>query len=92
MIPLEQFGPVKQSSDLASHLCILSVHFVEKFLTATIAASIFAQLCPHVTGDVLLLSMTTQIQALRQHYHFRSRSVTYKVFENFLMASFIIFL
>ncbi|GFV61157.1 hypothetical protein TNCV_2100321 [Trichonephila clavipes] len=45
MIPLEQFGPAEQSSDLASHLCILtfqSVHFMDKFLTATIAANTFA--------------------------------------------------
>ncbi|GFY11483.1 hypothetical protein TNCV_3183211 [Trichonephila clavipes] len=34
--------PVEQAPDLASHLCILafqSLHFIDKFLAATIAAS-----------------------------------------------------
>ncbi|GFU71842.1 hypothetical protein TNCV_1627831 [Trichonephila clavipes] len=47
-----------QSSDIASHLCILafqSLHFVDKFVTATIAASTFTQLCPYDAGDDLLL-------------------------------------
>ncbi|GFT31730.1 hypothetical protein TNCV_231341 [Trichonephila clavipes] len=59
IIPLEQFRPAEQSSDLASHFCILafqSFHFVDKFLRATIAARIFAQLCLNVAGDDLLLA------------------------------------
>ncbi|GFX24336.1 hypothetical protein TNCV_421371 [Trichonephila clavipes] len=81
MIPLEQFGPVEQSSDFASHLCILafqSVHFVDKFLMTTIVASTFAQLCLYVAGDDLLLDRVTaeirerfqQLQNLAQKYAF----------------------
>ncbi|GFT45183.1 hypothetical protein TNCV_1544391 [Trichonephila clavipes] len=91
MIPLEQFGLVEQSSDLASHSCILafqSVHFVDKFLTATIAASTFAQLCLYVAGDDLLLGMTAQLHALRQCDCVRSQSFAHKVFENGVIVSF----
>ncbi|GFY23366.1 hypothetical protein TNCV_3940621 [Trichonephila clavipes] len=87
MIPLEQFGPVEQSSDFASHLYILafqSVHFVDKFLMTTIVASTFAQLCLYVAGDDLLLGMTIRLHAFRSS----SYSVSCKVIENVVMASF----
>ncbi|GFX88443.1 uncharacterized protein TNCV_2279111 [Trichonephila clavipes] len=52
---VEKSGPFEQVSDLASHLSILafqSVHFVNKFLASTIAASTFKQLCLYVAdGD-----------------------------------------
>ncbi|GFV31833.1 hypothetical protein TNCV_2708401 [Trichonephila clavipes] len=53
MLPLEQFGPVEQSSNLASHFHILvfqSHHFVDKFRTKTNPASTFAQLYIYVAG------------------------------------------
>ncbi|GFT07686.1 transposable element Tc1 transposase [Trichonephila clavipes] len=83
---------IKPSSDPESQLHILafqSVHFVDQFLTATIAASSFAQLCLYVADDVLLFGMTTQLLAFRQCDHVRCHSVTYKVFENIVMASFV---
>ncbi|GFV56390.1 hypothetical protein TNCV_855431 [Trichonephila clavipes] len=91
MVPLGQFRPVEQSSDLASHLCILafqSVHFIQKF-PATIAASTSAQLCLYIAGDKLLLSMTTQLHTFQQCDHVQSHSAAYKVFENVVMAPFV---
>ncbi|GFV40593.1 hypothetical protein TNCV_402631 [Trichonephila clavipes] len=87
MIPLEQFGPVEQSSDFASHLYILafqSVNFVDKFLMTTIVASTFAQLCLYVAGDdLLLLGMT-----IRLHEFDPSKLFGSQVIENVVMASF----
>ncbi|GFV39153.1 hypothetical protein TNCV_4759671 [Trichonephila clavipes] len=94
MISLEQLRPVEQSADRASHLCILafqSLHFVNKFLAATIVVNIFTQLYLYVAGDDLLLGMTIQLHAFRQCYHVRSPSVAYKVFEKVVMASFVFF-
>ncbi|GFS80923.1 hypothetical protein TNCV_126621 [Trichonephila clavipes] len=65
------------------------VHFVHKFLTATIAASTFEQLCLYVASNDLLLGMTTQIYAFRQRGHIRSHSVVYKVFVNVGMSSLL---
>ncbi|GFW86988.1 hypothetical protein TNCV_1384041 [Trichonephila clavipes] len=63
-----------------------SVHFVDKFFTATTVASTFIQLFLYVAGETLLLCMTTQLHAFRQCDHVRSHSIAYKVFENAVMA------
>ncbi|GFV50545.1 hypothetical protein TNCV_4289441 [Trichonephila clavipes] len=57
-----------------------SVHFVDKFLTATIVASTFAQLWLYVAEGDLLLGITTQLHAFRQCNHVRNHSVAYKPF------------
>ncbi|GFY11095.1 hypothetical protein TNCV_4470811 [Trichonephila clavipes] len=47
MIPLEQFGPDQQSSNLVLNLCIMdfqNVYFIDNFLTETIGASTISQL------------------------------------------------
>ncbi|GFV88790.1 hypothetical protein TNCV_3355421 [Trichonephila clavipes] len=78
MILLEQFGPVKESSDLASQFCTLTfqrLHFVNKFLAATIATSPFAQLCLYVAGDDLLLDMITEFHVFGQCDHVRSHKL-----------------
>ncbi|GFW47196.1 hypothetical protein TNCV_56491 [Trichonephila clavipes] len=46
-----------------------SVCFVDKFLTAGIAAGIFAQQCLYGAGDDLSLGMTTQLHAFQQCDH-----------------------
>ncbi|GFV89384.1 hypothetical protein TNCV_4152031 [Trichonephila clavipes] len=58
-------------------------------LPATIAARTFAQVCLYDAGDDLLLGMTTQLHAFRQCVRIRSRSVAYKVFENYMRVSFV---
>ncbi|GFS57042.1 hypothetical protein TNCV_4238291 [Trichonephila clavipes] len=66
------------SPDLASDLCILafqSVHFINKFLTATIAVCTLAQLYLYVAGDYILLGMTTQLHVFQQCNHVRSHSI-----------------
>ncbi|GFT21654.1 hypothetical protein TNCV_617571 [Trichonephila clavipes] len=82
MIPLEQFGPIEQSSNLTLLLCILafqSLRLVNKFLAATIAANL-ATLRLFVAWDDLLHGMTTQLQAFKQCDYFRCHSTVYKVF------------
>ncbi|GFY08442.1 hypothetical protein TNCV_1358461 [Trichonephila clavipes] len=84
-----QLKPMKQSSHVAAHLCLLalrSLHSVDKFLAANIAASTFAKPCLYFAGDNLLLGIA---HACRQCDHIQSYSVTYKVFDNIVLVSFV---
>ncbi|GFS99196.1 hypothetical protein TNCV_1600381 [Trichonephila clavipes] len=90
MIPLEKFGPVEKSSDLALHLCIRafrSLHFIDKFISTIAVRTLLNSL--YVTGDDLLLLLTTQLHTFRQCDHVRNHSVAYNVFEDVVMASFV---
>ncbi|GFX90254.1 hypothetical protein TNCV_3848291 [Trichonephila clavipes] len=78
------------SSGLSNNNSILpsrGVHFVDKFLTANIAASIFVQLCLHFAGDDLLLGMTIQLHAALTQP--RSKPFSGLLVRNVVMAPFV---
>ncbi|GFV79450.1 hypothetical protein TNCV_279061 [Trichonephila clavipes] len=76
-------GVVWLQADVLKAACILAfqiLHFVDKFLAATTAASIFAELFLYVEGDDLLIDMTTQLPAFQQCDPVRSHLVVYKTY------------